>query len=177
MKRTFTLLTTITFLFPCYSFCQTVNPSVTNIAGGSSAATGYYRFAWSVGEMCIIETYSQPSIQLTNGFLQPGIEHTGPAPNIDFLAAGDIIIFPNPAATIAEINFKLLQAGHVTMRVTDALGKQLYTRQFDYNGIGHIEKLDVQQFPAGAYFISIQLTPTDQSLPRKGVFKLVHIAQ
>jgi hypothetical protein len=176
MNRTFTLLTTILFLFPCYSFGQTVGPSVTNIAGGS-AASGYYRFDWSVGEMCVIETYSQPNVKLTNGFLQPGIQYTGPAPNIDFFATGDIIIFPNPAATIAEVNFKVSQAGQVTMRLTDAQGKLLHTRQFDYNGTGHIEKLDVQQYAAGGYFITIQLKPADQSPARKGIFKLVHVSQ
>ena len=175
MKRIFTLFATVLFLFPYYSFCQAVGPSVTNIAGGS-AASGYYRFAWSVGEMCIIETFSQSSIQLTNGFLQPGMEHSGPAPAINFFAVGDIMIFPNPATTIAEINFKLSQAGHVTIHVTDALGKLVHTRQFEYNGIGHIEKLNVQSFAAGAYFISIQLTPADQSPSRKGAYKLVHIA-
>lgn len=176
MKRIFTLLTTITFLFTRYAFCQTVSPSVTNVAGGS-AGSGYYRFDWSIGEMCIIETFSKPLINLTNGFLQPGIERPGHAHVIDFFATGDIMLFPNPASTITEINFRVPQAGHVTMQVTNALGKLMHIRQFDYSGIGHIEKLDVQQFPAGTYFISIKLSPTDQSATRNGVFKLVHIAQ
>ncbi len=87
------------------------------------------------------------------------------------------MLFPNPASTITEINFRVPQAGHVTMQVTNALGKLMHIRQFDYSGIGHIEKLDVQQFPAGTYFISIKLAPTDQSATLNGVFKLVHIAQ
>jgi hypothetical protein len=127
--------------------------------------------------MCIIETFSKPLINLTNGFLQPGTERPGHAHAIDFFATGDIMLFPNPASTITEINFRVPQAGHVTMQVTNALGKLMHIRQFDYSGIGHIEKLDVQQFPAGTYFISIKLSPTDQSATRNGVFKLVHIAQ
>jgi hypothetical protein len=167
MKRSIYLL----LFFPLFSMAQ---PAVVNVSGGSKAV-GYYRFDWNVGELCLIDTYTQVNLVLENGFLHPGTERPGGNSN-NFFSKGDILIFPNPVYTITEINFTVQQPGKVSLVVRDVLGKQLTSRQFSYNGVGQIEKLDVQRFPAGTYFLDVLLTPTDPSQPqRKGVFKLTHL--
>ncbi len=172
----FTRFAFIVFLSPLYSVGQTASPQVVNVSGGS-ASIGYYRFDWSVGELCIIDTYNQVNFILTNGFLHPGTERPEGNSN-DFFAKGDIMIFPNPAYTNTEINITLQQAGNINLQVVDVLGRVLYSKQFSYNGVGQIEKLDVHRYRAGTYFVHLLLTPTDPAQPKRtGVYKITHLLQ
>jgi hypothetical protein len=60
----------------------------------------------------------------------------------------------------------------------NVLGKVVEVKQFDYNGVGRIEKIDLQRYPAGTYMLHVSLSPADPSMPeRKGIYKLVHITR
>ena len=170
MNNLFTRLAGIALLLP---FCARAQ-QVTNVSGGS-ATSGYYRFDWSVGELCLVDSYNQVNFILENGFLHPGTERPGGNSN-NFFAKGHIMLFPNPAYTNTEINITVQQAGMVNMQLVDVLGRIVLSKQFNYNGVGHIEKLDVQRFRAGTYFVHLLLIPTDPAQPqRKGTYKLTHL--
>ena len=173
MKGRFTLFLLLIYLHPFYSLAQESSPSVVNISGGS-AVNGYYRFDWSVGELCIVETFNQPGFILENGFLHPGTERT--VDSVNFFAKGDMLIFPNPVYTVAEINMTLPVPGTFNVNMFDVAGRLVMRKQFLYNGAGRIEKLDMQPFKAGTYFLYITLTPSDQGMPvRKGTYKITHL--
>jgi hypothetical protein len=177
MKGSFTHLILLLFLCPYISPAQAITPSIVNVTGGS-AISGYYRFDWSVGEMCLIETFVKPELLLENGLLHAGTERPHSLKALDFFATGDIMIFPNPVYTVTEVNLNLPQPGKVSIRLMDVMGKLVMNRQFDYNGAGHIEKVDLQGFPAGTYMLHVLLSPTDQSMSvRKGTYKLVHLTR
>jgi hypothetical protein len=177
MKGSFTQLILLLLLCPYLSPAQEITPTVINVTGGS-AVDGYYRFDWSVGEMCLIDTYTNSNCILENGFLHPGTERPNPVKGLDFFATGDIMIFPNPVYTVAELNINLQQPGRVSIRLMSIMGKLIEVRQFDYNGIGRIEKIDLQKYPAGTYMLHVLLSPTDESAPtRKGTYKLIHITR
>jgi hypothetical protein len=177
MKGSFTHLILLLLLCPFFTKAQEATPNIVNVTGGS-AISGYYRFDWSVGEMCIIDSYIQPGLILENGLLHAGTEKAIPTTAINFFTIGDIMIFPNPVYTITEVNFNLPQPGRVNIRLMDIMGKLVEIRQFDYNGAGRIEKIDLQRYPAGTYMLHVLLTPTDQSMPaRKGTYKLIHITR
>jgi hypothetical protein len=111
-----------------------------------------------------------------NGLLHASTEHVSKTLPLDYFAKGEITIFPNPVYDKTEINFLVQQSGTATIMLLDATGKLLYTKQFVYSGNGYIEKLDIKQFPAGSYFLYMELTPSDQSAPvRKGAFKLLRM--
>lgn len=174
MNIMFTRLTLIVLLSPLFSGAQTASPQVINVSGGS-ASIGYYRFDWSVGELCLIDSYNRTNVIVENGFLHPGTERPGGNTN-NFFAKGDILIFPNPAYAHTEINITVQQPGNVDLKLVDVLGRVVYAKQFNYNGVGQIEKLDVQRYRAGTYFVHLLLTPTDAAQPqRKGVFKITHL--
>jgi len=161
-------------LIPFASSSQSVSPGVINVSGGSASST-YFRLDWSVGELCLVDSYNKINCILENGFLHPGTERPGGNTN-NFFAKGDILIFPNPAYTTTELNVTVQQAGTINLSMRDVMGKLLYSRQVTYNGVGLIEKLDVQRFPAGTYFVHLLLTPTDPAQPqRKGIFKITHL--
>jgi hypothetical protein len=177
MKGSFTLLIPALLLCPRLLPAQTVTPYIINVTG-SSAMNGYYRFDWSVGEMCIVDSYTKPGLILENGFLHTGTEKPPGADLVNFFAKGDIVIFPNPVFTITEVDFTLSQPGTVQLTLTDVTGRLVYTKQFDYNGAGRIEKLDLQRYPAGSYFLHVLLTSSDPSMPsRKATYKLVHLTR
>lgn len=177
MKGSFTQLILLLLSCPYFSSAQAITPQVINVTGGS-AIKGYYRFDWNVGEMCIIDTYTKPGVILENGFLHAGIERPKPAQAPDFIAKGEIMIFPNPVYTITELNLNMPQPGKVNLRLMDIRGKLIMNKQFDYNGMGLIEKIDLQPYPAGTYMLHVLLSPTDQSMPaRKGIYKLIHITR
>src|SRR5687768_1108797 len=177
MKGSFTQLVLWLLVCPCLMKAQEATPNIVNVTGGS-AISGYYRFDWSVGEMCIIESYTQSNLILENGLLHAGTEKANPATGINFFSTGDIMIFPNPVYTITEVNLNLPQPGKVNIRLMGIMGKLIEIRQFDYNGTGRIEKIDLQRYPAGTYMLHLLLTPTDQSMPaRKGTYKLIHITR
>jgi hypothetical protein len=177
MKGSFTQLILLLLLCPYFSSSQEITPSVINVTGGS-AIKGYYRFDWSVGEMCLIDSYMKPNCILENGFLHPGTERPNPIKGIDFFATGDITIFPNPVYSLAELNVNLSQPGRLSIRLMDIMGKLTELREFDYNGVGRIEKIDMQRFPAGTYMLHVVLKPTDESMPtRKGTYKLIRITK
>lgn len=177
MKGSFTLLILTLLLCPYLSPAQSVTPNVINTTG-YSASSGYYRFDWSVGEMCIIDSYIKPGMVLENGLLHAGTEIPISANIVDFFAKGDIVIFPNPAYAFTEVNFTLPQPGIVNLKLTDLTGKLVYSKQFEYNGAGLIQRLDVLRYPAGTYFLHVILNSTDPSMPsRKATYKIVHLGR
>lgn len=175
MKTRSTLLIILLIGFSVILNAQSVSPDVTNSTGGSWSDK-YYRVDWSVGEMSLVTFYQNSNGMLENGFLHPG---TGrPSNTNDFFANGEIMIFPNPVYTSTELNITLPQAGTITVRFTDVLGRILAVKQFDHNGAGRIERLDMRTFKNGFYFLHIELKPTDLSAPtRKGAYRLVKLSQ
>ncbi|MFT3934183.1 MAG: T9SS type A sorting domain-containing protein [Chitinophagaceae bacterium] len=165
------------FLCLSLTYCnaQSITPSVINVTG-SSAVSGYYRFDWSVGELCLIDTYTKPTLSVLNGLLFTGTEHAGNKNNANTFATDEVFIFPNPVADKTELNLMVQQAGTVIMMIMDAQGKLISTKQFDYNGVGQSEKVNLTFLPAGNYYLYLQLMVTGQSSAfKKGAFKLIHI--
>jgi hypothetical protein len=175
MKGIFTLFLLLLYLHPFYSLAQQINPFVINVTGGS-ASSGNYRFDWSVGEMCLVNSFMQPGGTLENGFLHPGTERK--VDTINFFAKGDIMVYPNPVYSTAEINLLLPLAGTFHIMLFDVLGRPVMTKTIVYNGSGSIEKIYMEQFRAGTYFMQVKLTPTDPGLPeRKGIYKITHLTR
>ena len=72
-----------------------------------------------------------------------------------------------------EIDFFSKQQGKVKMEMIDASGRSLGNKQFDYYGIGKIEKWDMTPYPAAVYFLHITLTPINNSIAKNGSFQIV----
>jgi hypothetical protein len=159
------------------SFSQSVTPAILNASGGTYVF-GPYRVEWSFGEAMAVETMTNATssnIIVTNGVLQPGTHN--PATNITtgVWDAEEIKILPNPVQNVVEIDFFSKQKGKMNLTFFDTEGRTIATRQFDYFGVGRIELWNISTFPAGAYFLNIQLTPTGTSIAKKGAFKVIKV--
>lgn len=168
--RLFYVSVGIFFSFASYS--QSVTPAVLNVTGGTTVLTSY-RFEWSFGEMLATETLSAPTLWVTNGVLQPGTHNPATVSNSSGWDKDEIKILPNPTKGNLEIDFFSKQKGKVSMTLLDVSGRILSTKQFDYFGIGRIEKMNLGRFPSGTYFLNIQLEPTSGSIAKKGAFRIV----
>lgn len=161
--------------FSLGSFAQSVTPAILNATGGTYIFT-YYRVEWSFGESMAIETMSSlPNIIVTNGVLQPGTHIPATINNGGTWDRDEIKVLPNPTQNVLEIDFFSKQKGKVVMNLYDESGRFMASKQFEYFGIGHIEKWDLSRYASGMYFLNIQLEPTGNSVAKKGTFKVQKI--
>ena len=175
MRKLQLLFFTVGIFFSAFSYSQSVTPQILNSTGGTNFFT-FYRFEWSFGEVMAIETMGPASnLIVTNGVLQPGTNSPATVNNTSVWDRDEIKIFPNPTQNVLEIDFFSKQQGKITMNLIDESGKFIGNRQFDYTGTGRIEKWDLSRYPSGAYFLNILLTPTGNSVAKKGAFKVLKI--
>ena len=157
--------------FSLASFSQSVSPATLNTTGGSLIYT-FYRFEWSFGEATAIETMSSGNIVVTNGILQPFTQTPASVNPYTQWGNDEIKILPNPTRDWIEIDFFSKQQGKVSIIVYDASGRQMSIKQFDYFGVGRIEKMNLSRFASGQYFMNIQLEPTGTSVRKNGTYKV-----
>lgn len=174
MRKVQLLFFTVGIFFSLGSFSQSVTPAILNATGGTYPPT-YYRFEWSFGEAMAIETMLSPNLIVTNGVLQPGTDKPASIDNSGGWGGDEIRILPNPTQSVLEIDFFSKQQGKVSMKLYDASGRYLAIREFDYFGVGRIEKWDLSRYPSGEYFLYIRLEATGTSVGKKGGFKVIKI--
>ncbi len=152
---------------------QSVTPTTFNVSGGT-ALINTVRFDWSFGEAMAVNTMDNgsPTIVVTNGILQTGTENPTRTHDFSFWAPDEIKILPNPTPGQVEINVLSKQKGKLHMRLFNQLGQLLTSTQFDYNGFGHIEHWQLQQYASGQYFLIIELVPAPGSTAKKGSFNI-----
>lgn len=155
-------------------FSQSLQPQVVNIAGGSySDPNSYFRVDWSVGELALVNTSPMPANYIvTNGFLQPFVDKFTTNDDHQF-GVDEIFVFPNPASSYVEINFKTKQKGEVRFKLYNALGQRLYEKSFKSYGLDRIEKIPMSQFATGTFILYIELDATTGSVDKKGSYKIV----
>ena len=120
MKKTLLFLLLLTS-FKIY--CQTSAPQVI-ASGGGYTSTPQFSNSYTIGEMCLIETYQPGSFILTQGFQQPN-KKTELVSNDFFVPNG---ITPNGDGTndVWEIPF-LKDYPDCTLKVFNRWGQQLYS--------------------------------------------------
>jgi hypothetical protein len=77
--------------------------------------------------------------------------------------------YPNPFNPTTTIGFTLQQSGHTTLKVYDAIGREVavLVNESLEAGVYHQSRFDARQFAGGVYFI--RLTAADRSQIRKMV--------
>ena len=174
MKNTITLVIVFFFFINCSA--QSITPSVFNSSGGSFKS-GYYQLEWSIGELALVNqmTSSNSSLVITNGFIQPFIQHPATNNTNNLFASDEIKVFPNPASSYVEINFFTKQKGRITLSFYDASGRKILTTADSYYGVGLIKRIPVSHLPNEVYMLHVDLDPEPGYSSKKGVYKIVKI--
>lgn len=175
MRKVRLLLLTASIFFSFVTQAQSVTPAILNSTGGTNMFT-FYRFEWSFGEAIAIETMTTPTLQVTNGVLQPGTHNPATVfPNTPW-DPEEIKIFPNPTRDLLEIDIFSKHSGWLTINLFDEEGKFYGRKEFAYFGVGRIEKWNFSSYASGAYFLNIQLKPAiGTSVEKKGTFKVIKV--
>ena len=163
------------FMATFFTRAQSVFPCTINISG-QSFNSGNYQFEWSVGESASIITLTSSNLVVTSGILQSFVAYQPEHNTATNFLPGEVKIYPNPTKDIIEINMLLALAGKSNLQLYDLQGRKLMERQFDYLGLGSIEKWDLRHLAAGQYLLNLQLVnPVTGKTIKKGAFKIIKI--
>jgi len=159
----------------CAAFSQSISPATINISGHSSSY-GNYQFEWSVGESSSIIAMTSSNLVVTSGVLQSFAAYQPELTNVSTWQPGEIRIYPVPTRDVIEINMLHKMAGKTKIELFDLMGKKVMEKEFEYFGVGAVEKWNLGKVPSGQYFINIQLISTQSGKPiKKGAFKILKI--
>ena len=186
MKKQFSLVFTVLLLLTGFCHVQaqsaaSITPSVLNVAGGAYDNPSIYtHFEWSFGELTVVDTYNGTNNTIiTNGLLQPCTDIVTKSPDIPSFTKNEYRIFPNVTQGPFELDFFLNITGTMQLQLTDAMGRILEKRKFEYHCCDRIERYDISRYANGIYFINAVFTPGPNNTPdefstsRKSTFRVV----
>jgi hypothetical protein len=183
MKRNLTLaLMSMALLFCIRGQGQSITPFTLNASGGTfDNPSSYTRYEWSFGELVLTDTYTAPggNLILTQGILQPCTDKVSGEYEMLLFGVNEWKIFPNVTTGKFELDFFLITPGQMELQLTDAMGRVINTRRFQYHCCDRIERYDISNMPSGVYFINARFTPERGNIAevfrvrREGTFKVV----
>jgi len=68
----------------------------------------------------------------------------------------DLLVYPNPASSLTNINFTIEKAGNATIKLSNALGQTLEVLANGYYNAGNFNiSLDASKYPMGSYYVTL----------------------
>jgi len=130
---------------------QSIGPATLNATGGYTTI-GTNEFEWSVGEMTLVTTFSTSGIVVTQGVLQPrdiptGIPHTALLTNL--------IVFPNPATSVVNLQYTSAGQGKLTYRLMDMAGQLIRSAAVDVKQGTTSEQINIAPLACATYLLEI----------------------
>ena len=148
------LLILATAAAPFVMKAQMLTPTVIASTGGfSSNANG--SLSYTVGEMTMVQTFSNSNNILTQGFQQPNDNVTG---LIDLTQDefGSFVVYPNPAVDNLYYGFLLPEEGKVQITLYNAIGQKISDEfNANYDNGKRVEQLNVSLYAAGVYILTM----------------------
>jgi hypothetical protein len=139
---------------------QSAAPATLNAAGGS-VAIGGSTFDWSVGEMTMVSTFSTSSIIVTQGLLQPAPKNSDGVKQVSLLQ--DLQVFPNPASSIVNIQFKSSLQGTLDYVLMDMIGKTIMNDAVDIKQGGAAAQVNIAALANASYMLKVTLSAGSKS--------------
>jgi hypothetical protein len=143
----------------CFSLkAQTLSPVVISSGGGFYNAGGN-SLSFTVAEMTMVQTFTQPSNMLTQGFQQPeqlttSIAETGAKHD-------EVVVFPNPSNGQFNINFNAQRGGNYQVHIYSMVGQIIYDQSYNAIFGSNIITIDISRFDQGIYFLEFRTTDPD----------------
>ena len=147
-------------LFALMPFCTQAQTTV-NASGGSGTIAGNM-YAYSIGEMVLVSTATTAEISVTQGLLQSDGDMTVGLQE-DTLAAGHMLLYPNPVNNILYLQPQLDQGGELSMRLYDMNGRLIVDRDIQLGSGTERQEIDMASFAEGSYFLRTALRQGQQT--------------
>jgi Secretion system C-terminal sorting domain len=157
MKRNLCLAVSGLLMMVRLGTAQSLVPTVVSTSGGFySNSAGMLSF--TIGELSAVETYSTPSVILTQGFQQSWDFGTAVEENTKAEFSFDVI--PNPSDGYFELYTKSDVNGEMNAKIVDVLGKEIAHFTFYHEGLIHVQSIDLTGVSQGLYFVVLTTQST-----------------
>lgn len=147
MKNLYAFLLTILLL---HAQAQSVSPFVIASSGGYFSNANF-SVSSTFGEMTMVETFSNGTIYLTQGFQQPFSFGTGisnPIPD-----NGSYSIYPNPSNGNFVLSFHYSYGGTAMFRVYNMLGQEVNNSEVKFDRGVNFQNFKLSTLANGIYFL------------------------
>ena len=158
MKNKFILLCAFMMLFSISMNAQTLSPFAISSSGGFFTS-GSVSLSVTVAEMTMVQTFTQPTNILTQGFQQPEPLTTGVS-EIDNNPE-QIVVYPNPTSGPVNISFEAFTSGIRHVSIFDMLGKEVFSQSFDASVGNNVITVDLSKCSQGIYLLNINHAGAD----------------
>lgn len=142
----------------CYfARAQSTSPQVVS-SGGAFYSAGGYSLSLTIGEMTAVETYSNATAVLTQGFQQPDITGVGIAPLNETVAG--FSSFPNPASDVLHLSFNAAERGELRITLYDMQGNEVMLPVVVPMETGsNLQTLELPAVATGLYEVMVTFLP------------------
>ena len=138
------------FIFSSKLIAQTLSPVVISSSGGFSA-NGTAMLSGTVGEMTMVETFSNAGVILTQGFQQPD-DFGVSAEDIEVL--NDLFsLGPNPTHGSVNLIFNSNAALMLRVNVIDMRGRIIYNNEVEKHADNNFIQLNFSALACGDYVL------------------------
>ena len=173
MKRTFILMGAFVLLIGLPNTRgQSIGPSILNSTGGTRTV-GTSEYDWSVGEVAIVSTFYGPkdkNIIVTQGVLQN--ELSAPEKEANTTLAQHLLVFPNPASSLINLQYSSTSAGILSYRLMDMSGKVIMNSSREINQGMTAEQLNIGQLAVASYLLEVTFKDNSSNTEAKSSYKI-----
>lgn len=149
--------------FSILANAQSLTPQVIASAGNSSTV-GNVNLSYTVGEMAMVETFTNGNTILTQGFQQPELMVSSILES-EKSALGSFAVYPNPANAEVFFGYEFPKEGSVEVAIYDVAGKfvsNVWT-EIDYVSGKSIHSFQCDKLASGNYVVSANFIDTNGS--------------
>lgn len=134
--------------------------SIINSAGNSRTIANH-AYAFSIGEMTLVQTFTSSSIIVTQGLLQPASEASSIEDHEFFRQ--HLRVYPNPARDAIYLQPDFHSAGTLSAGLYDISGRAIGTFRFQ-NARDEKQVIRCSNLAAGSYLLKVTFTGNEKAL-------------
>lgn len=152
------------FLYTNAIYGQSISSYITASAG-NVYSNGNHNLSFSVGEMSLVESFSNSNITLLHGFQQP-LTSIITSINSVSIPGLSIIVFPNPSNGKITLSLKTPYSIDIYGNVFDICGRKTKNFTLHPNAGSNSFLFNWQLLPAGIYFFEIIIRNNSNNIER-----------
>lgn len=156
-------LLVVAIIFCNAALAQTLSPAVIASSGGFYA-NGTAMLSSTIGEMAMVETFSNTNAILTQGF-QQSEDFNVSVKNIDPVTFG-ITLGPNPTQGAVHLFFSAMDAVKVNITIFDISGKIIYRNETEKLANNNYVSLNLSALSCGDYIFDCKISSHASDLPQ-----------
>lgn len=122
-------------------------------SAGESATINGDTYSYSIGEMVLVNTAGAGNLIVTQGVLQAPKSTVGV--ETESLFHNNFKVFPNPTRDIINMHANLLENGDITVKLFDATGRLLISKEWKITSSHEEKQLSLQPFATGQYILNV----------------------